>query len=203
MSGRSRDGRSSDRWVPIVVGVFATLFGMYVCISLLRPADWDPSIFVKFPEARPGEVAYGESMLGEVTPSAGDGHDGKYFFMQAMDPFYLSPDEHASHLDRPRYRAQRMVYPTLASGFGLLPAEATAWSLLLTNLAALGIGTWLTALLAKEIGISPWFGLAFLFNPGVLVATFIDTSEVSGAVVHVGRGVVCVAADERRRPSRS
>jgi hypothetical protein len=71
-----------------------------------------------------------------------------------------------------------MVYPTLAGGFGLFSPSATAWNLLVINLVALGIGTWLTSLLAKELGLSPWFGLAFLLNPGVLVSSMIDTAEV-------------------------
>ena len=79
---------------------------------------------------RPDELAYGEEILGDVVPSGGFGHDGKYYFMQAMDPFFMSPEDHAAYLlDRPTYRAQRMVYPTLAGGFGLLPAQAISWSL--------------------------------------------------------------------------
>jgi hypothetical protein len=146
--------------------------------GLLGDNDWNPSIFVKFPEAKPVELAYGNEILGEVIPSGGFGHDGKYYFMQAMDPFFSRPEVHAAHLDRPTYRAQRMIYPTLAGGFGLFSPSATAWNLLVINLVALGIGTWLTSLLAKELGLSPWFGLAFLLNPGVLVSSMIDTAEV-------------------------
>ncbi len=59
-----------------------------------------------------------------------------------------------------------------------MPPIGTAWGLWVLNVAALGIGTWLTALLAREIGVSQWFGLAFLLNPGIIVSSVIDTAEV-------------------------
>ena len=169
---------SFSRFIPLILGIAAVCVGWMMAASLLADNDWNPSVFVKFPEAKPLELAYGKEMLGEVIPSGGFGHDGKFFFMQAMDPFFLSPEDHAAYLDRPTYRAQRMVYPLLAGGFGLLPAQVVSWSLLLINMVALGVGTWLTALLARELGLSTWFGLAFLLNPGILVSSVIDTAEV-------------------------
>jgi hypothetical protein len=168
----------SRKVVPIVVGVIGITIGLYVTIPLLAGNDWNASTLIKFPELQPDQLAYGNEMLGEVVPSGGDGHDGKYYFMQAMDPFYLEPESHAHLLDRPAYRAQRMVYPTLAGGFGLLPPVPTAWSLWIVNIAAMGIGGWLTARLAQDLGLSAWFGLAFVLNPGIVVSTLIDTAEV-------------------------
>jgi hypothetical protein len=168
--------------IPIVVGLISIAVGLYVSMPLLEGNDWNPSVLIKFPEARADQLAYGNEMLGEVVPAGGDGHDGKYYFMQAMDPFYSQPDDHAFLLDRPSYRAQRMLYPTVAGGFGLLSPEATAWSLWGVNMIALAIGGWLTARLAIELGLSAWFGLAFVFNPGILVSSLIDTSEVFAMV---------------------
>jgi hypothetical protein len=177
---------SGVRWLPIVLGVFAVAVGVYVSVTLLADSDWNPTVFIKFPGGVPEEMAYANEHLRDVVPADALGHDGKFYFKQAMDPFYLSPDEHAYLLDRPAYRAQRMVYPTLAGGFGLLPAQAIAWSMVVLNVLALGIGTWLTAILAIELGISGWFGLAFVLNPGVLVSSFIDTGEVFAMVFFVG-----------------
>ena len=168
----------SRTMVPILIGMIGIAIGLYVTVPLLAGNDWNPSTLIKFPELRPDQLAYGNEMLGEVVPAGGDGHDGKYYFMQAMDPFYLEPDSHAYLLDRPSYRAQRMVYPTLAGGFGLLPPMATAWSLWIVNIIAIGVGGWLTAKLALELGLSAWFGLAFVLNPGIVVSTLIDTAEV-------------------------
>jgi hypothetical protein len=78
-----------------------------------------------------------------------------------------------------------MIYPTVAGAFGLLPPLATAWSLWGVNMLALGIGGWLTARLALQMGLSAWFGLAFVFNPGVLVSSIIDTADVFAMVFFV------------------
>ena len=186
MSGATQTrGQRMKRIIPIVVGLISIAVGVYVSMPLLEDNDWNPSVLIKFPEARPEQLGYGNEMLGEVVPAGGDGHDGKYYFMQAMDPFYMQPEDHAFLLDRPSYRAQRMVYPTVAGGFGLLPAEATAWSLWGVNMIALAIGGWLTARLAVELGLSPWFGLAFVFNPGILVSSLIDTAEVFAMVFFI------------------
>ena len=171
-------GSKTRTMVPLLIGLIGIAIGLYVTVPLLAGNDWNPSTLIKFPESRPDQLAYGNEMLGEVVPAPGDGHDGKFFFMQATDPFYLEPDSHAHLLDRPSYRAQRMVYPTLAGGFGLLPPMATAWSLWIVNIIAIGVGGWLTAKLAQELGLSAWFGLAFVLNPGILVSTLIDTAEV-------------------------
>lgn len=175
-----------SRWLPILLGVFAVALGTYVSLTLLADNDWNPSAFVKFPGGVPEEMSYATEHLGEVIPADKLGHDGKFYFKQAMDPLYLTPDEHAYLLDRPAYRAQRMVYPTVAGGFGFFPADVTAWSMLVVNVLALGVGTWLTAVLALELGISAWFGLAFVLNPGILVSSFIDTGEVFAMVFFVG-----------------
>lgn len=164
--------------IRVVVALISLAIGLYVTVSLLSGAEWNPSVLIKFPELRPEQLAYGEAMLGDVVPAGGDGHDGKYYFMQAMDPFYLEPEIHARTLDRPSYRAQRMLYPTVAGLFGALPPMATAWSLWVTNMVVLAIGGWLAARLAQELGLSGWFGLAFAFNPGVIVSGLIDTAEV-------------------------
>jgi hypothetical protein len=178
-------GQRMKRIIPIVVGLISIGVGVYVSMPLLEDNDWNPSVLIKFPEASGEQLRYGNEMLGDVVPAGGYGHDGKYYFMQAMDPFYTQPDDHAFLLDRPSYRAQRMVYPTVAGGFGLLPPEATAWSLWGVNMIALAIGGWLTARLAVELGLSPWFGLAFVFNPGILVSSLIDTAEVFAMVFFI------------------
>jgi hypothetical protein len=178
------------RLIPVLVGLISIGVGLYISLPLLSGNDWNPSALIKFPEARPEQLGYGQDLLGDVVPAGGDGHDGKYYFMQAMDPFYQQPDDHAYLLDRPSYRAQRMIYPTVAGGFGLLPPLATAWSLWGVNMLALGIGGWLTARLALEMGLSAWFGLAFVFNPGILVSSIIDTAEVFAMVFFIASALM-------------
>lgn len=151
--------------------------------NVLRHYEWNPTATIRFGELVEDQNRYAEELLGEIVLAPQAGHDGKFFFSQAMDPFYLEPDIHAVHLDRPAYRAQRMLYPTLAGAGGLASPVGTAWGLILVNLTAMAVGTAATALVAMRLGISRWFGLAFALNPGILAGLTID-----------GAGVVAFAA---------
>lgn len=164
--------------VPVLVGLAGLLIASFVVGSFVADNDWNPTTLIKFPEQDPAAMAYAEDLLGDVVPAPGLGHDGKFYFVQAMDPLFLHPDTHARYLDRPTYRAQRMLYPTVAGLVGMLPPLAVAWSLIVTNLLAVGVGTWITAKLARELALPAGFGLAFALNPGVLVSSLIDTAEV-------------------------
>lgn len=171
------------RRIAIVMGLLGSLGAALLVGRLLAEHDFDPTATVKFATISPEQNAYAEELLGAIVVAPKAGHDGKFYFSQAMDPFYLEPDVHAVHLDRATYRAQRMAYPTLASLGGLLSAEATVWGLIVANVLAMGVGTAFTSLVAMELGISRWFGVAFLLNPGMIVTLNID-----------GGGIVAMAA---------
>jgi hypothetical protein len=162
----------------VLIGALGVAVAAFFVSRLLVEFDWNPTTTIKFGQELPEQVAYGQRLLGDVVVAADAGHDGKFFFSQAMDPFYLDPEIHAIYLDRPTYRAQRMLYPTIAGLGGLLSPTATAWGLIVVNILAMGIGTAITARLAIEMGISPWFGLAFLFNPGLIVSLNIDSADI-------------------------
>jgi hypothetical protein len=139
----------------------------------------DETVFTAFGEASTEITDHAEELLGQdVFVRVNQGHDGKFFFLQALDPLYLQPDEHAVLLDRPVYRGQRMLYPLIAGGFGLMPDHAVPWAMILTNVVAAGLGTAGAARLAVRHGRSPWWGLAFALNLG-LFAEFL----ISGAGV--------------------
>jgi len=170
--------------------IFVTLIGLVVAtgaaVRLLVIADWDPSTFLKVGEDAGPIIDYAEDRLGRVSLASSFGHDGKFFFIQANDPFYLDPDAHASLLDRPTYRAQRMLYPTVASAFGALGPAAIVWALPLVNVLAIAGGTWLTAELARRRGHSPWLGLFFSLNVGLLMELFIDGAGALAWALAVG-----------------
>jgi hypothetical protein len=172
------------RRAAVLMGVIGSIGAVLLVGRLLAEFDFDPTTTIKFATLDPEQNAYAEELLGrEIVVAPKAGHDGKFFFSQAMDPFLFEPDLHAVHLDRPTYRAQRMAYPAMASLGGLLPAEATAWGLIVVNVLAMGVGTAFTALVAMRMGISRWFGLAFLLNPAMIVTLNID-----------GGGIVAMAA---------
>jgi len=172
-SPESRDDVNSFRGVRGVTLVALTI-GALLATRLLAVSDWDPTAFAAFGEDDVALVSYAEERLGrEVHTRLAQGHDGKFFFVQANDPWMLSPEANAKFLDRPAYRGQRMAYPAIASGLGLLPPEAVVWALPIVNVIMLGVGSWAVASIARRHGGSPWIGLAFALSPGLQSELFI------------------------------
>lgn len=164
--------------LPIMAGMAGMIFSGLIAVRVLSDADWDVTIFTAFGENHSPTRDYAEERLGDVFLRADFGHDGRFFFVQANDPFVLDPGRNASVLDRPRYRSQRMLYPILASGFGLFGPEAITWGMLAVNLMAMGAGSFAVALIAMHMGGSAWWGLTFALNIG-----FISEANIGGAGV--------------------
>ena len=178
----------------MVVGLVGLVLASGAIIRNLVVTDWNATIFVAFGEGAPETLAYGEARLPNLEPRSEMGHDGKFFFIQANDPWLADPADNASVLDRPLYRSQRMFFPMLAGGFGLFGPETIVWTMLILNVLALGAGTWLTALVAKEMGGSVWWGLAFGLNVGLVSEMLVGGAGalammfVMAAVLAVHRG---------------
>jgi hypothetical protein len=165
------------------VGVLGALLALALAGRVLAGVDGDVTVFAAFGEDAAATREYAEERLGDVFLRVKQGHDGKFFFVQANDPWLLQPEENALVLDRPLYRSQRMLYPVLAGGFGAFPPEVIVWAMLIVNILAMGVGTWAVALVAQEMGLSAWWGLAFGLNLG-----FISEMNIGGA------GIVAAAA---------
>jgi hypothetical protein len=182
---------------PLVLGALGLLIALFYVLRIMIPHDMDPTIMLAFGEDSPVQSTYARSLVGEITVRDDFGHDGQVFFIHANDPWFLHPETHAVHMDRPIYRAQRMGYPTIASGFGLLPPRFVVWTLPLVNILAVGAGTLAASRLAQLLGGSTWLGLAFCLNPGVL--SEVDIS--GGGALALALGVWGVVAAERGNPS--
>ena len=168
----------------IAVGLLAVVLASLFSIRVLSETEWDATVFVGFGEDASPTREYAEERLGAVFLRIGQGHDGKYFFVQANDPWLVDPNNNAEVLDAPLYRSQRMLYPMLASGFGALGPSEIVWGMLLLNLVALGLGTFAVGVLAQEAGSSAWWGLAFLVNIG-----FTSELNIGGAGLVAGAAV--------------
>jgi hypothetical protein len=155
-------------WPATLVGGVGLLFGLVLAARGLLASDMDPSVFLAVGEEATVHIEYAERLIGDVATRSGPGHDGRFFFAQSNDPWFLDPDEHAIFLDDPRYRGQRMLYPMLASGFGVFPPEVVVWGMLVVNVFMLGIGSLVTARLSETWGGSPWLGFAFAANLGLV-----------------------------------
>ena len=180
----------------LLVGAVGLVVGVAYVLRIMIPHDLDPTIMIAFGENSPAHSAYARGLVGDVVLRPAFGHDGQDFFIQANDPWLLNPESHAILLDNAIYRSQRMAYPMIASGFGLFPPRAVVWTLPLVNVLALGAGTVITSRLSSFLGGSPWLGLAFCLNLGLL--SEVDISG-SGAVA-LAFAVAGVLAAEKGRP---
>jgi hypothetical protein len=153
--------------------------------SMLAAHQGDPSWFVRFGVDAP-QTILGRRVLGEVVTHPGDGADGQYFWTFARDPFLLHPRETAAWLDLPVVRAQRLAYPALAAPWRMFGERGVLWGLMLENLAAVAIGSYLTARLATRLGLPARAGLAFAFNPGVIFAMMFDLCDALALAATVG-----------------
>ena len=153
---------------PLLVGAAGLAISVVIALRVLIPNGMDPTIFIALGEDAPVQTEYAVRLLGEVTTRHDLGHDGKFFFAQANDPWYLDPEQNAAVLDRPTYRGQRMLFPMIAGGFGLFPPGVVVWAMLATNLLAMAIGAVLAAKLASSWGASAWLGLWVPLNIGLL-----------------------------------
>lgn len=157
--------RKGSAWV---VGVAGLAIGVVIALRLLIPNGLDPTVFLALGDDSPTQTAYARRLLGEVRTRRDLGHDGRFFFPQANDPWLLEPQQNAAMLDGPAYRSQRMLFPLIAGGFGLFPPSVVVWSMLITNLLATGLGAFVAARLALRWGASVWLGLAVPLNIGLI-----------------------------------
>jgi hypothetical protein len=170
-----------------VAGLIALAIAGFLMVRLLQASGGNPTGLAAFGEKARPTLEYAAERLGEVVARAGQGHDGKFFFVQGNDPWLADPEGNAAVLDRPVYRSQRMLYPLLAGGFGALPPQAVIWAMPLLNMAAILVGTVATGRLAQSYGRSPLWGLLFVVNIGILSELFIGgAGAVAMALSMVG-----------------
>jgi len=178
--------------------VVVAIVGFVVYLALVGIAvgthQGEAAWFVKFGETS-SVTDYGRQVLGnDLVVPFGEGHDGTSFWLLARDPLLVHPEESAAQLDRPGYRAQRILYPLLASPWRLGGEQSLLWGMVAVNLAVVGLGGYLAARLAQQLGASAWVGLAFAANPLVLLAVMLDLSEtvalagLVAAVLAIRRG---------------
>lgn len=165
--------RLALRWAAGGLAVHLLLAGLF-----LAKYDGNPQWFVHF--GKQGSVmpvaaqVFGRDLL---VPHL-DGHDGQAYWLLARDPLLLDGrDVVAPNLDRPGYRAQRILYPALAAPWRLAGEQALVWGLLVTNLVVVFLGGLIAALLALEAGAPARASLAFALSPGVIIATIMDGSD--------------------------
>lgn len=149
------------------LGFMAAVCTVVVVVGQMWSLETDASLYLSFGEESTATLEYGQERLGDVFVKPNLGHDGRLFYIAAHDPLITDQALYEDLFERPVYRAQRVLFPLLVAPALLAGEWAAVWWMLVLNIGAIGVGTYLTARLAEEIGLSYWFGLAFVLNPGV------------------------------------
>ena len=166
------------RRVVLVVIITTLLSGAFVAGRLSR-SHWNPSWFAfagdKFVNAK------------EAPPSLyirkhSYGFDGVGFYRIALEPFTTKMTGYGITFDLPAFRLQRIVYPLLVRAVTNKDPKAVAWGLIAWNLAGMVALGLLGALLARDSGRSPWWGLTLSLLPPFALSLGLDTAEIVAAV---------------------
>ena len=116
-----------------------------------------------------------ESHLGEIPLTPGPGHDGQIFYAIGAD---LEGRVVPGMLDHGAYRYRRVLYPLVASGFGLLDGHPLLWGMILVTVVSTAVATGTVAALSRRFDRSDWLALVVLLNPGVWLSIRLLTSDV-------------------------
>ena len=152
----------------LAVGLAGSLLAVGFAAIVLNGNDYNPTVLTAIGESDTAIREYAEARLDDVILRTQLGHDGRFFFVQANDPWLTDPSENALVLDQPIYRSQRMLYPILVSAAGLAGPEGIVWGMIFVNVVGMAVGATATGALALRMGGSAWWGLAFPLNIGLI-----------------------------------
>lgn len=133
---------------------------LYVALTLAR-YNGDPKYFALIGTRYDPGIANGRP-----------GYDGQFAYQIARDPA-----NGWTKTDVPAYRYQRIVYPVAARVLALGNADFVPWTLIIVNLAALVVGTWLVEEILIHFRMSRWYALAYGLSAGTLMSVRLDLTE--------------------------
>jgi len=130
--------------------------------------DADPKIFVTLGEC----FSQCTGQDGTHCDADTEGYDGQFAYYIARDP-----GSGWRYCDVPAYRYQRILYPILARLLALGQETWIPYTLPLINVAALGVGTWLTEQILRGYKMSRWYALTYGLYAGQLMSVRLDPNE--------------------------
>jgi len=137
-----------------------------------------------------------EEHLGDVPLAEGFGHDGQFFYAIGVD---LNGDVMSQRAGDWAYRYRRILYPLVASGFGLLDGKALLYGMVATSVLSFGVAAAAAAWITHRLGVSEWVVLAILINPGIWLAVRLLTSDTLALALMLV-GLAAVLANRRTSP---
>ena len=137
-----------------------------------------------------------EEELGTVPLTEGFGHDGQFFYAVGID---LNGDVMSERAGDWAYRYRRILYPLVASGFGLLDGKALLYGMVATSILSFAVAAAAAAWITHRLGVSEWLVLAILINPGIWLAVRLLTSDTLALALMLV-GLAAVLAKRRTSP---
>ncbi len=116
-----------------------------------------------------------EAELGPVPLAPGLGHDGQISYAMGLD---LAGNEVPDLLDHGVYRYRRILYPLIASVFGILDGYALLVGMIAVTIVSASVAAGAAAATLVAGGRSEWLALAVVLNPGVWLSIRLLTSDV-------------------------
>jgi hypothetical protein len=146
---------------PCIISLVGLVGFLLFDIVVLSSHNWDPHAFIM--ERRP-----------EVPLEQGwdIGYDAQWYYAIAADP-----SSAASQLDAAAYRYQRILYPLLIRLVSLGKVSWMPWAMVLINLIAAGVFTYLVSELLSKKGAPFWYAWIITGSIGFLIAMRMDLLE--------------------------
>jgi hypothetical protein len=111
-------------------------------------------------------------------------YDGGFSYQSALRFLETPP-----YLDVPAYRFQRITYPLIFRILSLGQAQLVPWLLIIVNIGAISIGTWVTEKLLTEMNVSGWYALVYGLYGTQMVGLRTDLTEPV-AMVRLTQGLM-------------
>jgi hypothetical protein len=168
--------------VALACALVSVATALAATLTTISVADWNVTVLVRMAEEQPlAPLARATDPDFRFVNYHGRG-DGVYYYAIARDPLARG-DEHELFVWAP-YRYGHPGFGWAAWLLSAGNAELIPLAFLILNLTGLGVAAAAASLISRELGHSPWGGLAVALNPGLVYATTIDTNEpVSAALL--------------------
>jgi hypothetical protein len=147
-------------------------------LAEMSPNGFSPSKLVHLGDGEPLAATARATDPGFVLVPGTSHYDGVYYYAIGRDPLARGPEHRL--IDAPAYRYGHAGFGWLAWITSAGKPSRVPIALLVVLLECAGLAGAAAAWLARDLGLSPWWGLTVALNPGVVYSATVLTSEPAG-----------------------
>jgi hypothetical protein len=173
--------RSDARTVALGCAAVAALASTAAALAIISVADWQPSVLVRMGDSEPLARIARETDSDFAFVDPGGHGDGVYYYAIARDPVATAREHRL--IDGAAYRYGHPGFSWLAFGATAGRDQLLPLIFLLLGITGMAIAAGAAALIAADLGWSPWMGLFVALQPGLIYSVTIATSEAVGAAL--------------------